>query len=676
MIPEFCRRWSARIATIVVALLFAADLTFTAAEGAAATANAPGLERCARAPTVQCVLKLAIDTAKRIDDHYVQARAFVRVAAQQRTVGDTQGARESLFRALTAAATIDGAGEDFIRSSTPICRTPNLFVWLRSASDLQARASIDIAREQATMGDTGGALRTLSRSLALVEHIQDSETRAAILCGISAAQAAVDEDSKSQQTLLRALDEAERIVVESDRAGILVDIALAQAETGHLQRVADIALKVRAVYARAGAANHDASSFDLRSMAAAQATAGDFAAAFAIAKIIGGDSAYIHAWTLADIASEQVKAGDIEEAFAIAQLGTDARFQIMVVAGVGEGLAAAGHSVGATRAAAMISEIEDAEAQGSVRVEAEIYRSRVFSAMAKAQVAAGELGRAMDILEEIESPYPIMNAAKEIAKAQTASGDLEGAHKSVWTVCNLGLKNHKCAGMLADLASAHAKSGKRLKARMLVMSAKKIATRLRFLHRIPPLVSVWSVQLQIGDAEGAEETFAAALHAAKHLDRARTRAIALAELGLVASKCNELRSAKQAFAAAMMAADEVGENVRSETLATKIRAEALTEIGGKRVQAGDLRGARESFSRAIAVTGLHENAYWRATFLANIASILDSSAKGVPQGVTMLDPAQASRRCCSERKDSRWQTAGCKGECDLRKERGAPSCRL
>ena len=304
----------------------------------------------------------------------------------------------------------------------------------------------------------------------------------------------------------------------------------------------------------------------------------------------------------------------------------------MVVAGAGEGLAAAGDRVGATRAAAMISEIEDAEAEGSVRVEAEIYRSRVLSAMAKAQVAAGEPGRAMDILEEIESPYPILDAAIVISGAQTASGDLEGAHKAVRAACQLGPRNRKCAEMLADLASAHARTGNRLKARRLVASAKRIAERLRFLHRIPPLVSIWSAQLQIRDAEGARETFAAALHAAKHLDHARMRAIALAELGLEAIECEEHRSAKQAFAAAMMAADEVGRNTWSENFATRIRAEALAEIGGKRLQVGDLSGAQESFSRAIAVADPHENVFWRAILLANIASVLASSTEEVPHG--------------------------------------------
>ena len=219
-----------------------------------------------------------------------------------------------------------------------------------------------------------------------------------------------------------------------------------------------------------------------------------------------------------------------------------------------------------------------------------------------------------------------------IAEAQTASGDMEGAHKAVRAACNLGLRNHKCAEMLAELASAHARFGNRLKARTLVASAKKIVQRLQFPHRIPPLVSVWSAQLQIGDAEGARETFAAALHAAKHLDHARLRAIALAELGLAAIECEEHRSAKQAFAAAMMAADEVGRNAWSENLATRIRAEALAEIGGKRVQAGDLSGAQESFFHAIAVADPHENVYWRAIFLANIAFALASSTKEVPHG--------------------------------------------
>ena len=560
MISKFRRSWSMRIATIIGALLFAAVWTFTVVEGAATSAHATASEECARAPTVQCVIELAIDTAERIDDHYVRARAFARVAAEQRTVGDTQGALESLSRALAAAAMIDSAGEDSIRSSTPVCRTPNLFVWFRAAPDIQASALVDIAQEQATMGDKDGALRTLLRALAAVEHIQGPETRAAILCNISAALGAVGEDARAQQALLHALEEADRIEVESDRAGTLIHFAVAQAATGHLQTSADIALKARGVYARAGAANHDALSFDLKSVAAAQAAAGDFAAAFAIVEIIGGDSAYIRAWTLADIAHEQAKAGDIEEALATARLVTEARFRVMVVAGTGEGLAAVGDIVGATEAAAMISEIEDAEPNDSVDIEAEIYRSRVLSAITKAQVAATEIGRAMDTLEEIESPYPIVDAANVIAEAQTASGELEGAHKAVRAACHLGPRNRKCAEMLADLASAHARTGNRLKAWTVVASAKKIVQRLRFPHRIPPLVSVWSAQLQIGDTEGARETFAAALHAAKHLDHARLRAIALAELGLAAIECEQHRSAKQAFAAAMMAADEVGRN--------------------------------------------------------------------------------------------------------------------
>ena len=114
--------------------------------------NAPELEKCARAPTVQCVAQLAIDTAKTINDHYVRARALARVAAVQRTVGDTQGAQVSLFRALDAAARIDSAGEDSIRSPTPICRTPSLFVWFRAAADLQVSR---LYRNRSGAGDDG-----------------------------------------------------------------------------------------------------------------------------------------------------------------------------------------------------------------------------------------------------------------------------------------------------------------------------------------------------------------------------------------------------------------------------------------------------------------------------------------------------------------------------------------
>ena len=50
------------------------------------------------------------------------------------------------------------------------------------------------------------------------------------------------------------------------------------------------------------------------------------------------------------------------------------------------------------------------------------------------------------------------------------------------------------------------------------------------------------------------------------------------------------------------------------------------------MQAGDLSGAQESFFHAIAVADPHENVYWRAIFLANIAFALASSTKEVPHG--------------------------------------------
>ena len=95
---------------------------------ASQASDTPALEECAQSPTVACVVALAIETAKAIDDAYERANAFVLIAEAQRVASELPGAWESLSRATAAAAAIEHLADH--------------------EKPVKARAFIDIARAQ------------------------------------------------------------------------------------------------------------------------------------------------------------------------------------------------------------------------------------------------------------------------------------------------------------------------------------------------------------------------------------------------------------------------------------------------------------------------------------------------------------------------------------------------
>ena len=322
-----------RLPPLVSALLVAIAWMFTAVEGAAQSADATALGDCARAPTSQCVVALAIDTAEAIDDAYVRASAFVLIAEAQRVAGNLPGAWESLSQATAAAA----SSEDLADLKKPA----------------RARTSIDIARAQIAIDDEVGARRTLLRTLAAIDKIEDPHARAEILGDISVAQRLVGDEEVAQETLSLALATADQIDSDDSKFSVLSAIAEAHGSAGELQRAAEIVLMVREVYALIGGPASDySSSFDLRRLVAAQLEAGDIKGALRTAEVIGDEEDYGRAHALGAIAYALAIAGDVAGAFAIEQHISGAYLQIVVVTHAGVALAKAGDIAGATEAAA------------------------------------------------------------------------------------------------------------------------------------------------------------------------------------------------------------------------------------------------------------------------------------------------------------------------------------
>ena len=238
----FCN-WGPSLASLTAVLVVAMGLSPAATAAAPENQLTPVQEECAQSPTVACVVALAIDTAEAIDDAYVRASAFVLIAEAQRVGGNLPGAWESLSQATAAAA----SSEDLADLKKPA----------------RARTFINIARAQIAIGDEVGARRTLLRTLAAIDKIEDPHARAEILRDISAAQRLAGDEEGAQETL--SLAAADQIESDDSKFSVLSAIAEAHGSAGELQRAAEIVLLVREVYALIGGPASDySSSFDLR----------------------------------------------------------------------------------------------------------------------------------------------------------------------------------------------------------------------------------------------------------------------------------------------------------------------------------------------------------------------------------------------------------------------------
>ncbi len=609
------------------AILLAAALALWApVAGAAQSPGGSDPEECTASPTARCVAALAAATAEAIPDPYVRARAFVHVAGAQRAAGDAGGARESLSRALSAAAVIESPSNAAALSSAPLCRPTNSRRKHPEVLALRARTLIAVATEQLAGGDGARARRILSDAMATAEAIEDPYSRARVLCDIAAIRKMAGEDDRAREALSQALAVTDRVESRASRTGLLIAIAEMNVSAGKLRAAADILRTTRRIAARSGADGDRPSKFDLERIAAVQAAAGDIEGAIVTARTIGDEADFIRARTLADIAHARAAEGDAAGAFSVERAVKGAYLRIFVVARVGLALARAGDIAGAGRAAARIAEINEEESRDPAYTEAAIHRSAIFEAIVGAHIAAGALDKASDALGEIERGYRIADAAVALARARMVAGEFDAALTTAGTVCKFRHRNDRCAEVLADLASSLAVAGNIRRARALLSLARDEAERTRFAsERIRSFASLWQAGMRMGDREGARKAFAAALAAARGIDDVPKRVDELTALGVAAAREGEHDRAGRAFSSAIAAVDEFRDSVggTGPDIIGR-RAHAYARIGREQVRAGDVEGARDSISRALVAAdraGKHDA---HVAFLVDVASVLAS----------------------------------------------------
>lgn len=610
-IVRSCWHWGRSLASFMAVLLIAMGLS-TAATAAAENQLTSTLEECVQSPKIACVIALAIETAKGIEDADERADAFLFVAQAQKVASDLSGARESLSRATAAAAAIEHLAD---HEEPP-----------------QARAFIDIARAQVAMGDEAEAWRTLSRALALTDRIKKPHHRAAILRDISAAQRSAGHEGGAQQTLSMALMATDQIESDDSKLGVLSALAEGLGSAGELQRAAEIVHRAHEIYARIGPASAYSYSFDLRRLVEAQVEANDIEGALRTAEVIGDKDDYGRALALADIAYALAAAGDVTGAYATEEHIRGAFLRIVVATNIGVALAEAGDIAGATKAAARITKINEEEWLDPAYTEAKIYRSIIFQSIVDTHIAAGAFDKALGALEKIERSYQIANAAMAIAEAQMAAGDLDAARAAADTVCEYRRRIDRCVEALSALATAHASAGNIEKAQELASLAWEDTEWTWFsLERVRAFVSLWQAQMGMGDVEGGRKAFAAAVAAATGISFDSERVEKLADLGGKAFRMGEHESAERAFSQAMAAAGGIENSAGLSNITASSRAGAFENIGKERAQAGDWRGAREAFSQAlINAAQVTDGDHWRVLLFRDIASAMASASQETP----------------------------------------------
>ena len=433
-------------------------------------------EGCVQSPTARCVIRLSLAAVQEITDTGARAETLARIAEAQANAGDTGEARNSLSRALIAAAEVDAAvhaGKSWIKTSPEDV-----------AFGEQARVLSLIARVQADMGDTGGARETFSRAAAAADAIETGSTRSAALVEIAKMQIAAGALPEARQTLARAdlADHAWNFLSSG-----LPDLVRAQAETGD---VAGALVTARTI---PDDDEHESRRFQaFAHVAAAQAAAGDEPGAL-------------------------VTSGEIESQ----------HYRMEAMRHIGIARAERGDVAGAWDAVRKIKDeiwlnprLRDDTGSRDVTLAV----ASVIAAIAEAHMEKGEFKKAFAAIkdEDMQDDFTFVEVRMAIAKARIAAGHFDAARGGAEALCESdwdGRYRRHCVEVLAGLAAALAAADSAGESREVASMALDEADGVVYdPDRTRAFVAAYTALMRVGDVEAARRAFSSAL-AGRHRRR-------------------------------------------------------------------------------------------------------------------------------------------------------------
>ena len=447
-----------------------------AAWGAGGSGQAPEPatpEGCVQSPTARCVIRLSLAAVEEeeIADAGARAEALARIAEAQASAGEAGEARNSLSRALAAAAEVDAAayaGESWIKTSPEDV-----------AFGEQARVLSLIARVQADMGDPAGARETFSRAGASADAIETGSTRSAALVEVAKMQIAAGALPGARRTLGRA-NLAEH--AWNLPSSWLLDLVRAQAEAGD---AAGALVTVRTIFAD----EHESRRFQaLAHVAAAQAAAGDDPGALVTSEEI--ESQHYRMKAMRHIGIARAQRGDVAGAWDAVRKIKDEIW--------------------------LNSRLRDDTGSRDVTLAV----AGVIAAIAEAHVEKGEFEKASAAIkdEDMEDDFTFVEVRMAIAKARSAAGHFDAARGGAEALCESdwdGRYRRHCVEVLADLAVALAAAGRAGESREVASMALDEADGVEDDpdDRTHAFVAAYTALMRAGDVDAARRAFSSVLAA-------------------------------------------------------------------------------------------------------------------------------------------------------------------
>ena len=373
---------------VVCVLAFGAMIACCVGTSAQATGSSTP-SGCVGLPTIGCVIDLAIDAADATADAHDRAAALARIAEVQTEAGDDEAARQSLSRALTAAAAIDESSFD--------CEAVVMGLPEDEAGLAHAQALSGIARVLAMLGEAESAEATF---LARRNYRRQKQLRATAI-------------GRKASPLSRQRSWQRARWLRPDRL-LRAPVSLTTPSTCPVS-IASCGCRPRP---------------------------GDLDGALATARRIDREDDRGRA--LAAIADVQADAGDATGALATADRIEHPYYRMVAMHYIGTARARSGDITGAWESVRAIGEIwhQDREGEAGSR-DSVILQEDTMGAIVDAHIAAGEIEGALAATIEMTDAFTFVEAQTAIARAQTAAGDLDAAQVSTDEVCG---SHHRYAG--------------------------------------------------------------------------------------------------------------------------------------------------------------------------------------------------------------------------------------
>ena len=423
-------------------------------------------QTCTANPRYKCILDLAIQTARQIDDD----RALSYIAVTQAAVGDINGAKQTAQEVSSDNRAYTLSNIAIVQAQWGDASSAKQIVEQIDNAGIRVASLLSIAKAQANAGEISGAKQTIDNAKRIAQNIDDGREHAIVLLHIAELQFKLKDKIGAKQILTDAINLAKQI---EDADSTLRQIAVVQAKLGDIREAKQTAQQIGT------SSGYRAESF--KDIAVTQAEMGDIEGAKQTVRQMKYTDCNKRSLVdsrrgaLLDIAGVQASSGDVSGARQTARQVGDCRSRSFIL----------GHIA--------IAQADAGDVRGAIRTVSEINKDDVtLWRIAAAQAKSGDISSAKQTAEQVRIDYSGIfdvrsNAFSDIAKVQAESGDITGAKQT--------LRNIRAAGLYIEIlkviAVAQAEFGDVAGAMQTAKTIGISSAQAESLADIAKILAVW-----------------------------------------------------------------------------------------------------------------------------------------------------------------------------------------